>query len=285
MLCVIAAFGLLCQAQPQVLSIGYDPPAFVVAPGDIVTLYVTGIGDRSSAAAEELPLPTVLAGISVTLSQGPTPVPIFSVEPVFVGGSEATAVKVQIPYSLSPVTLPGFYANASLTVTDGTKTAVINVVPVYTNVHVVTKCQLPELASSPLYFCTPIVTHSDGRLVTSDSPAKEGETVVMYATGLGQTTPEAQTGAAASGPLPTKDAVLLDFNFSENTAPRSGGSGPPSSPLYAGLVPGYAGLYQVNVRIPPVPPGIRPCSLPPLTNLTISVITPRSFGGAAICVQ
>jgi uncharacterized protein (TIGR03437 family) len=44
--------------------------------------------------------------------------------------------------------------------------------------------------------CTSIVTHADGTLVSADSPAKSGETVVVYAFGLGQTTPAVKTGGS-----------------------------------------------------------------------------------------
>src|SRR5207244_3740167 len=43
------------------------------------------------------------------------------------------------------------------------------------------------------------ITHSDGTPVSAASPARQGEAVVIYLTGLGQTTPAALTGALAAG--------------------------------------------------------------------------------------
>jgi uncharacterized protein (TIGR03437 family) len=83
-----------------------------------------------------------------------------------------------------------------------------------------------------------IATHVDGSLVSSDAPATSGEIVTLWATGLGNTNPELEDGVLA--PL----APALD----------------PSAILYAGVAPGYAGLYQVNVRLPgqlPANPEIR----------------------------
>jgi uncharacterized protein (TIGR03437 family) len=81
-------------------------------------------------------------------------------------------------------------------------------------------------------------------------PAMPGETLTIYAIGLGATSPAVASGQPApSDNLPnlvTKPVV----NF-------GGGIGAIlATPLYAGLSPTYAGLYQVNVTIPPdVPKG------------------------------
>ncbi len=91
-----------------------------------------------------------------------------------------------------------------------------------------------------------IATHLDGSLVDRVAPATAGEWIVLYAEGLGRTVPDAESYALDTGIAPLQDrgdfAVLV-----------SGVAVPPPSIYYAGLTPGYAGLYQVNVQLPETP--------------------------------
>ena len=83
-------------------------------------------------------------------------------------------------------------------------------------------------------------------------PAQVGDTLTMYAIGMGPTSPAGATGQPAPSvePLARLTTMLL-VNFG------GGIGGTPVTPLFAGLTPTYAGLYQLNVTIPPdVPRGI-----------------------------
>ena len=83
-------------------------------------------------------------------------------------------------------------------------------------------------------------------------PAQIGDTLTIYAIGLGPTSP-----APASG-QPAPSSEPLARVLSTPTINFGGGiGGTPVIPFYAGLTPTYAGLYQVNVTIPEnVPKGI-----------------------------
>ncbi|HEU0123277.1 MAG TPA: hypothetical protein VFQ91_22300 [Bryobacteraceae bacterium] len=88
-----------------------------------------------------------------------------------------------------------------------------------------------------------IATQADGTLITPQNPARPGEVLVFYAAGLGATSP-AVTGltipnAAASITARSQFAVLL------NGQPVAD-----DNILYAGVTPGFAGLYQINCRLP-----------------------------------
>jgi uncharacterized protein (TIGR03437 family) len=91
------------------------------------------------------------------------------------------------------------------------------------------------------------------RLVDSANPAKAGDVVVVYCTGLGATNPAVRSGEAA----PTPPAALAKVTTPVSVTV----GGQPAVVQYAGLTPGYAGLYQVNVQ---VPSGITPGSSVPL---------------------
>src|SRR3954452_12741295 len=67
----------------------------------------------------------------------------------------------------------------------------------------------------------PCVTHADGTLVTTYSPAEAGETVVIYAYRLGATDPPVPSGAAApAGGAKSVNGVWMRFNFMPNAGAR-----------------------------------------------------------------
>jgi uncharacterized protein (TIGR03437 family) len=84
-----------------------------------------------------------------------------------------------------------------------------------------------------------IATHSDGSLVTSTAPAAKGETITLWGTGFGSTTP-----SVAPGQLPT-DAIAYVLS------PPTVKIGGVSAAVYgAALNPSALGLYQVVVTLP-----------------------------------
>jgi uncharacterized protein (TIGR03437 family) len=71
------------------------------------------------------------------------------------------------------------------------------------------------------------------------SEASPGETILLYATGLGATTPASPAGKVIDAPVPVADPVQVRFGNTVVTAP-------------AWLV--SAGLYQINVKVPDAQP-------------------------------
>jgi uncharacterized protein (TIGR03437 family) len=98
-----------------------------------------------------------------------------------------------------------------------------------------------------------VCTHGNGPVVTPASPARRGEVVVIYATGLGVTSPP-----AVANKLPTTIAQIVNlpnFQVLLNGSPVD-----PKAIQYAGVTPGFAGLFQINLRLPddaPLNPEIR----------------------------
>ncbi|HEY1185762.1 MAG TPA: hypothetical protein VGE89_16335 [Bryobacteraceae bacterium] len=80
-----------------------------------------------------------------------------------------------------------------------------------------------------------------GIVVDANSPAHAGDYLEIYATGLGAVTNTPQTGAVA---LVTPLSYLIG-----NATVTIGGV--PATVIFAGLAPGYVGLYQVNAQVPP----------------------------------
>jgi len=118
LVCAAMAAPLPGQAPLTITAVGYEIPAVVVSPGQIVTLFVDGFGPVEEAHADKLPLPTEPAGVQVlvgTLESPRTPAPIFSVkEALFT--SDRAAITVQIPYEIAAVTSPQLPTATHLTV-------------------------------------------------------------------------------------------------------------------------------------------------------------------------
>lgn len=94
---------------------------------------------------------------------------------------------------------------------------------------------------------TVLATHADGSLITAGSPAHGGEEIVLWASGLGPTTPPAIPNQVPQMAAPL--AAISQFQVLLN-----GAAVDHQNIAYAGAVPGYAGLFQVNVTLPPDAP-------------------------------
>jgi uncharacterized protein (TIGR03437 family) len=82
---------------------------------------------------------------------------------------------------------------------------------------------------------------ADGSVVSISNAANPGDVLVFYAVGLGRTTPPATTGEPAPlDQLYTVDASAWRINFNGFSSPV----------VFAGMVPGFVGLYQLNVVVP-----------------------------------
>jgi uncharacterized protein (TIGR03437 family) len=89
-----------------------------------------------------------------------------------------------------------------------------------------------------------VIKAANQELVTPSNPVHAGDDLVIYAAGLGATSPLVEAGnPAPSTPLAfttiAPDVRLGDVRLAVT---------------YAGLAPGQIGLYQVNVKVPSHPP-------------------------------
>ncbi len=86
----------------------------------------------------------------------------------------------------------------------------------------------------------PAVVHSDYSLVSASKPARSGEILTLFASGLGPTRPGVDPGQPF-----TADPVQIVNSPVELTV-----NGKPAEVLYAGGYPGTVDRYQVNFRVP-----------------------------------
>lgn len=209
------------------------------SPGSIISIFGDNLAASSETAAR-LPLPTLLQNTRVVLAApgGDIPLPLFFVSP--------QQVNALLPYDLNAGTYP---------------------LRVESNGVVSNVISIAVAAFSPGIFTMNsngqgqgIFLKSDGSLVTTSNPAAPGSVVSLFATGLGVVDPPLAAGApgAASDPL-NRTVQTPRVSFDSN----------PAEVLYSGLAPGFAGLYQVNVRIP--------AGTAPASNIPVSL----SIGGIA----
>lgn len=188
--------------------------------GSLATVFAAGVRDDvGSLVADALPLPATLAGVSVTVAG--IPAPLYSAGNM--NGQEQ--VTFQVPWGLAGRT------TAAVVVTrDGQASAAVNV---------------PVAALQPGVFTIDgtqaVVVHgADFTLTTAERPLERGEFAALYASGLGVVTNAPADGAGGPvSPLATASAEV-----------RLTIGGVPCEVVYAGLAPGFVGVYQVNFRVP-----------------------------------
>lgn len=293
------------QSEEQFIAAGYTAPAPVeVAPGQVVTLFFRGIarmpdGTLRSGQAQMVPLPDNLAGLSVAILQlpqtSPYRVPLLSVrqhnECEDASGQPRcllTAIRVQIPTELTP-------AVAKLTVeVDGDPSRNFLVRPVRDDAHVITTCDL-TWDTNPGSACTRIAFHGDGSPVDEIRPARRGETIVIYAHGLGPTIPRVPSGTAAPAGVEVVDSVMrqltmrfLTLRNANPSLPRyfeATPEGVASDIVFAGLTPNQVGLYQLNVVVPESVAIPILCGGDTRSNVVAKVTTARGVENLPLCVE
>ena len=187
-----------------------------VAPGSIISIFGTGLAG-GTAAAGSVPLPRELASAQVLFSGQPAPLLYAS----------PTQINAQVPFELAGA--PS--AELRVSVLGVPSPAVV----------------VPLVAAAPGVFTVSsdgrgaaVALHADFSSVTAASPARPGEIVALFATGLGAVTPAVPSGTAApSSPPATTTAVPAVQLGSAAARVR-----------FSGLAPGFVGLYQVNFEVP-----------------------------------
>lgn len=187
-----------------------------LAPGMIFSLFGNNLAEGQNQA-QQIPLPRQLGNLRVTM--GGFEVPLYYAD----GGQ----VNAQVPFELAGAT------TASLVVSGrgaagapGTVTLVAAQPGIFT------------LSQSGVG--QGIVTNAVGRIADSSNPVRAGDTVVIYATGLGLTAPAVASGA----PSPTEPLARVVTPVTVTIGGRE------ARVDFAGLTPSLVGLYQVNARLP-----------------------------------
>jgi len=196
--------------------------------GTIAAVFGEFLADQL-AAAPGAPLPTTLSGVRVLVNGRAAP--LYFVSP--------GQINFQVPFE----TLGG---DAIVQVERGGAVGnrvAVNIVPQAGRILV-----WPGLRHG-------IIVNADGSLplppgvqlgAFPTKAARPGDVLVIYAIGFGQTAPAVASGAASpSGPLAQLSNVIVRFGATtlfDTTIPVAA--------QFAGLSPGFVGLYQINVQVP-----------------------------------
>jgi uncharacterized protein (TIGR03437 family) len=192
-------------------------PGGVVA-GEIATIFGSDLTSSTGInLSSSLPLPTELQNVSVTVNG--TPAPIFAVDNV--NGQQQ--INFQVPWTTKSI--------AKIQVTNRGAASPV----VFTPVQIDQPAVFNYNAGGDVFGA---ILHANFKLADTADPAKAGETVLIYCTGLGYVV----------APLPA-DGVAATGQMTMNTPTVTiGGANAPVS--FSGLAPGYVGLYQVNAQVP-----------------------------------
>lgn len=202
-------------AQPVVSGITNAADfSSVVAPGALASLFGSGLSTTTNGP-KSLPLPLTLAGVSVSVNG--RPVPLSYVSP--------SQINFQVPLA-TPV------GTAAVTVSLNGQTSAPATISVATSAPGILQYGANR----------GVIVNPDGTVNSPDTPASVGSVVVAYLTGIGVTTPSVTDGfPAGSSPLSVPGGTW--------TAQIGGANAPMR---FIGLTPGFVGLAQANIEVPPL---------------------------------
>lgn len=251
-------------ASNEELLVGGDPTATFVhtmvnaasfapnrpaAPGSILSLFVTNL---PGAAGTSLFPATEFGGLSVRFNG--VPVPLFDVVP------EAGQINVLAPHELPE--------SGELDVTIATPAGVSGPTPLaltsaspgifrfFSSAATNRRYAVAMLANTAWFALPDSVAQSMGLPINCSvaaihcgRPILPGEPIQLFLTGLGKATPGGDPGAP---PLSTPQVAPADGNplYRNVALPDVTIGGLPTEVAFAGLAPGFAGLYQINAMVP-----------------------------------
>ena len=219
-----AIAGALASANDQpsftLSSIGsaFSPPVFQIrplAPGSFLSIYGQRLADYSADASGALP--TQLGNTGVFFNRQPAP--ISHVDP--------TQINVVVPYGVNLHTSNQIRVQRGLTLSDPVAVDIADAQPsIYQKDGNAYTMDYPADGSAAFQ-------------VSAASPAKVGDVLVIYCVGLG-TTDQTITDGGLSPGSPAAKVPGVAVTIGGQNAPVS----------FAGLAPGFVGLYQINAVVP-----------------------------------
>jgi uncharacterized protein (TIGR03437 family) len=299
MLIFFGATSVFGQNGVSVAGFGYALPANSIsaAPGQILVVSVSGLNVTLDGPVKGAPgsngLPAQLNGVAVDFVQGPVTVQLGLIGLQQSACSpdapcaRSTSITLQVPYDLDPASRDAASLRIKL---NGAVAGAVALNPVTDSVHVLNSCDQTLIYLSAAFgvqpgVCAPMITHPHGGLVSLSSPAAPGETLVLWAYGLGAPNhPVPADCCSIPEQLPlVAQPFVLNFRYPET-------NGDPKSRVIAGVTPAYAGmvgggLYQIQFAVPATPSSLPLCGGFSRGNLSVQLAGPQSSDTLSVCVQ
>jgi uncharacterized protein (TIGR03437 family) len=222
------------------------------APGSIVSVFANGLGSTDQLSGFPA---TTFQGVSVSFNGTPSPLfhlsaaagQIDLIVPSELPTSGTVNVQLGTPSGTSNYTLtmaptvPAFYRLA-----DPFHANRLNVIAQFSGTAWLA---MPDSMASALNLSGNCVATKANPSAACAQPAAPGDYLVLYATGLGKTTPNGDPSGAPllTGASPPADGSVL---YKTVALPIVTIGGVQAPVLYSGLAPGFPGLYQVDIQVP-----------------------------------
>jgi uncharacterized protein (TIGR03437 family) len=213
-------YGIVLPVKAQVGPPPAPTPsiafAAMAAPGSLLSLYGTNLVGSAIQAAP--PYPTQLGGAMVKI--GGFAAPLLYINPY--------QANIQVPFEVAPGETQLVFSNAL-----GTASADLQIVPADPAFF---------FATTPGNATIAVILNQDGALNTPTAPAQPGDYITLYMNGQGVLDrPLADGQAAPSAPL-IHPALPVTATI----------GGLNAFVQFAGLAPGFVGLFQVNLQVPDI---------------------------------
>jgi uncharacterized protein (TIGR03437 family) len=217
-----------------------------LAPGQVIQIYGSNLSTETTLAL--VPLPPTLAGTTVYI--GGMIAPLFYVSP--------TQIDAQIPFGLNPGSQYQIIVQVNASLSTPMPIQLDAFGPALANVN--------GLA---------LAEHLDGTLVTEASPAQPSEYIMLFLSGLGETTNPVPAGQIT--PIPS-DPSLFSIPL---VAPTMTLNGVGIQVVFAGLAPTAVGLYQIDFQVPAsITAGDLPVTVTQGTEVSNTVLLPTTATAA-----
>jgi minor extracellular serine protease Vpr len=223
-------FTGFARPQPSISSIvdaaSLQPGAF--APGSYITIRGSGLSD-STDVPQTPTHPLAIDHVSVSFD---VPSAHISVPGHLIFASPAQ-INVQVPWELQGQTSAQVKVNVDFSPSNVATISLADVAPAFFVVA-------GNVAARDLSF----------RVINASNPAHAGQTIQLYANGLGPVSNQPASGdPAPAGPY--AETPLPVVTIGTQTA----------QVLFSGLTPGVGGLYALNVVVPSLSPGTYPVTV------------------------
>jgi uncharacterized protein (TIGR03437 family) len=235
--------------------------AGTTAAGSIVSLFGNGFGTTSQSTGFPS---TTFQGISVTFNNTPAPLFHLTITAPTATSTGQSQIDLLVPFELPATgtvqvvvkTASAASPNYALTMAAGapgmyyiadpsTKNR-FNILAQFNNTAWL---NMPASMATALNIAGNCAANNVSAVALCGQPAAPGDYLVLYATGLGLATPKGDPNGKplTTGNVPPADGSVL---YETVATPTLTVGGFPVTPVFSGMAPGFAGLYQIDFQVP-----------------------------------